>query len=128
MLFSGSFHTALNHPFPIWNETAHKVFPHVKGGQFVQKKGIYDKVIMDCAFREDLSRKKLPDSNGGCEGFYPSLTTNGLCYTFNGKPTSELWQSSEMINTFSTLFPSHPKNNKTYGGARTVQGIPVIHQ
>ena len=69
MLFSGTFHTALNNPLPIWSETAHKVFTYVKGGQFVQKKGIYDKVIIDCAFREDLSRKKLPDSKGGCEGF-----------------------------------------------------------
>ena len=99
------------------------MFSNVEEDQFVQSKGIFDKLIIDCAFREDISLKKYPDVTGGCEGFYPTLTTNGMCYTFNGKSSLELWQSSKMINTFSTLFPSNPKNNKTFGGKRTVQGI-----
>ena len=122
MLFPGSFHTASRYPFPIWNETAGKAFSHIKGDNFVKRRGVYDKIIIDCAFRESLKLKKLPDSNGGCEGFQPSLTTNGMCYTFNGKETSQLWKFSEMINTFANLFPSHSSDNKTFGGSRTVQG------
>ena len=101
--------------------TANKIFSLVEDEQFVQTKGLYDKLIIDCAFKEDISLKRQPDC--GCKGFHPTLTTNGMCYTFNGKPTSELWQPSKMINSFSTLFPSHPTNNKTFGGPRTAQGI-----
>ena len=79
-------------------------------------------MIIDCAFREDLRRRRSPDPSGGCEGFQPSLTTNGMCYTFNGKKTSELWKPSGMITTFANLFPSNSIDNKTWGGTRTVQG------
>ena len=109
-------------PQPIWSDTAKKVFNHTKGDDFVKRGGAYDKIIIDCTFRENLMRRKLPDSNGGCEGFHPSLTTNGICYTFNGKETSELWKPSEIITTFTDLFPSNSTNDKTFGGSRTVQG------
>ena len=122
LLFSGSFHTAMKSPLPIWSDTAKKVFSHTKGDDFVNRRGVYDKIIIDCAFRENLMRRKRPDSNGGCEGFSPSLTTNGMCYTFNGKETSELWKPSEIITSFTDLFPSHSRNDKTFGGSRTVQG------
>ena len=79
-------------------------------------------MIIDCAFKENLRRKKVPDANGGCKGFHPTLTTNGMCYTFNGKHSSELWQLSEMTTTFADIFPSNPINNKTFGGPRTAQG------
>lgn len=101
--------------------TANKIFSHIEEDQFLKTKGLYDKLIIDCAFREDISLKRKPDE--GCPGFYPTLTTNGMCYTFNGKPTSELWQSSKMIESFTTLFPSHPTSNKTFGGPRSVQGM-----
>ena len=109
-------------PLLIWSDTAKKVFSHTKGDDFVNRRGVYDKIIIDCAFRENLMRRKRPDSNGGCEGFSPSLTTNGMCYTFNGKETSELWKPSEIITSFTDLFPSHSRNDKTFGGSRTVQG------
>ena len=79
-------------------------------------------MIIDCAFKEDIRLKKFPDPDGGCEGFHPSLTTKGLCHTFNGKETSDLWKSSRMITTFASLFPSHSKSNRTFGGSGTVQG------
>ena len=107
---------------PIWSKAAKKVFNHTKESAFVQRKGIYDKIIIDCAFRESLLRKKGPSPNGGCEGFQPSITTNGMCHTFNGKPSSNLWKSSEMITTFTNLFPQHNKTNKTFGGSGSVQG------
>ena len=109
-------------PQPIWSDTAKKVFNHIKGDDFVKRGGAYDKIIIDCAFREDLRRRKNPDHDGGCEGFHPSLTTNGMCYTFNGKNPLDLWKSSDMTTTFTNLFPPHSRNNKTFGGSRTVQG------
>ena len=110
-------------PLSIWRETAEKSFKTINEDNFVKENGIYDKIIIDCAFREDLSLKENPDSDGGCDSFDPSLTTNGMCYTFNGKKTSDIWKSSEMIKTFSNLFQSQYKHNYTFGGSRTVQGI-----
>ena len=98
------------------------IFNNTREENFVSRRGIFDKVIIDCAFREDLKKKKVPDLAGGCDGFQPSLTTGGFCYTFNGKESSSLWKSSEMINTFSNVFPSHLKRNRKFGGSRTVQG------
>ena len=122
LLFLGSFHTASKHPLPIWYDTAKLVFNQTKEEKFVKQRGVYDKLIIDCAFRENLRRKRQPTDEGGCEGFHPSLTTNGLCYTFNGEHSSDIWKHSEMMTTFSHLFPSKTISNKTFGGSRTVQG------
>ena len=122
MYVLGSFHTASKYPLTIWADTAKKYFNNIKDNDFVKRSGFYDKMVIECAFKEDLRRRKFPDLIGGCEGFQPSLTTNGMCYTFNGQKPSELWKSSEMITTFANLFPSNSKDNKTWGGRRTVQG------
>ena len=121
-LFLGSFHTTAKHPLPIWRETAKVVFNQTKEDEFVKQRGVYDKIIIDCAFRENLQRKKQSSKDGGCQDFEPSLTTNGMCYTFNGKHSSELWKSSEVTTAFADVFPSHHVANKTFGGPRTVQG------
>ena len=122
LLFSGSFPTASQDTLPIWATTAETAFRNTKEEKIVKRRGLYDKSIIDCAFREDLRRRKFPEVNGGCKGFYPSLTTNGMCYTFNGKATSEVWKSSDVISTFNDLFPTESKSNKFFGGSRTVQG------
>ena len=97
------------------------MFNNTREEGFVNRNSIFDKVIIDCAFRENL-KKKMPSSDGGCEGFNPSLTTNGMCYTFNGKGTSKLWKPSEITNTFNDLFPLNSSLDKTFGGSGTVQG------
>ena len=122
MSLVGSFHTASKYPLSIWKETAKKSFNSIKDDDFVQRRGVYDKLIIDCAFRENLKKKKLPDVDQGCEGFQPSLTTNGMCYTFNGKENDELWKSSLLTSTFKNLFPLMSENNKNFGGERTAQG------
>ena len=118
LLLSGSFHTASKHTLPIWYETAKLVFNQTKEDDFVKKSGAYDRIIIDCAFRENLLRKKRPTDDGGCADFEPSLTTNGMCYTFNGEHTSELWKASQMMTTFSQLFPSKIKSNIEYPRSR----------
>ena len=119
----GSFHTASKYPLTIWSIVAKKMFNHTTENSFVKQRGVYDKMIIDCAFRENLRMKKLSEDNGGCDDFEASLTTNGMCYTFNGKHSSEIWKVSEVTNSFSHLFTSYANNNKTFGGPRTVQGI-----
>ena len=117
--FVGSFHTTAKYPLPIWRETAKMLFNQTKEDDFVRQSGVYDKMIIECAFKNDLWRKKHPSVDGGCQDFEPSLTTNGMCYTFNGKHSSELWKVSEMTTAFASLFPSKTKNEKAFGGTRT---------
>ena len=122
LLLLGSFHTPLKHPLPIWRETAKAVFNQTKDVGYVKQRGVYEKMIIDCAFRENLQRKKELSDGGGCEDFEPSLTSNGICYTFNGYHSSELWKVSKVSTTFAKLFPSKMKSDKTFGGSGTSQG------
>ena len=121
-LVLGSFRTASSQNFSIWHDTAKLVFNQTNDDDFVIKRGTYDKLIIDCEFRKNLKRKTQPSDNGGCNGFEPSITTSGLCYTFNGQHSSETWINSTMMSTFTQLFPSQNNSNKQYGGTRIVQG------
>ena len=120
-IITGSFHTGSKHILPIWHDTAKTLFKDIKDDNFVKRNGVYEKMIIDCAFKENLLKKKLPDDIGGCKDFHPSLTTNGICYTFNGQDTSELWKTSEIMTTFSKILSSKSVI-KTFGGPRTWQG------
>ena len=100
-VITGSFPTALNGTQPsIWFETAKAVFNDTKDQDFVERYGLYDKVIMGCSFQEDLTKKKLKDteSQGGCQYFDQSLTNNGLCYSFNALKPSTIWKPSQLID------------------------------
>ena len=99
-VITGSFSTALKETQPIWFETAKAVFNITKNQDFVKTHGLYDKVIMDCSFQEDLTAKKFNDfeSQGGCQYFDQSLTNNGLCYSFNAIKPSSIWKPSKLIN------------------------------
>ena len=121
-MFPGSFHTASKQPLSIWYNTAKLVFNQTEEEAIVKQRGVYDKMIIDCAFRENLQRKKELSDDGGCEDFEPSLTSNGICYTFNGYHSSELWKVSKVSTTFAKLFPSKMKSDKTFGGSGTSQG------
>ena len=126
LLLKGSLHTANEKSLPIWQNIARKLFNQIKDDNFIKEKGLFDKMIIDCAFKSNLQRKKKPSMDGGCQYFEPSLTTNGLCYTFNGKHSSELWKDSEITTAFANLFPLKAKNDKIFGGTRTTQGTVIF--
>ena len=123
-VISGSFPTALNETKPsIWFETAKAVFNDTKHQEFVEKYGLYDKFIMTCAFREDLTKTKLKDneSRGGCQYFHQSLTNNGLCHSFNSLKPSSIWKTSQLIN----LLEQNEDNDDfdyRYGGTGATRG------
>ena len=72
---------------------------------------------MECAFKQSLSSKKDLDHDGGCDSFHPTLTTNGLCYTFNSEAPAEIWKPSEITNTFQDLFPFKDSTEVFQGAA-----------
>ena len=128
LLLIGSLHTANEYSLPIWQDIAKTLFGRIKEDNFIKEKGLFDKMIIDCAFKSNLQRKKKPSIDGGCPYFEPSLTTNGICYTFNGKHSSELWKDSKMTSTFANVFPLKTKSDKVFGGTRTAQGIVTFTQ
>ena len=108
----GSFKTASNQTLPIWNEVAKKLFNATHISNDKSGKGLYDKLIMQCGFREEISKKKHFDLKGGCSSFHPTLTTNGMCHSFNSDNTSNIWQSSNITKFFSSMFPGIQSQKK----------------
>ena len=118
----GSQLSPTNLSLPIWKDTAQKLFKNKFDSNVESNRGPYDKLIMDCALRKNLLKKAYFDSTQvGCDLFLPTLTTNGLCYTFNGKATSEIWDKSEVVETFQQLFPMK-HTNEYFAGAGIFQG------
>ena len=97
-IYSATFPTPLQHNQRIWESAANKVFKHTIRGKFQDKYEIYDKLVVKCSFKEKLGENfdQKTESFGGCTHFNPSLTSNGLCYTFNGLQPSSIWQPSRI--------------------------------
>ena len=93
----------------------------MKTKKYVEDNGLYNKLIMQCSFRDELS-KVSGIENEGCKGFRPSISSNGLCYTFNGESVTKIWRPSEVMDTFNHLFPHDNNKNVNFGGAGSVQG------
>ena len=124
--FSGTFHTPQKEIQSTWNRTATRVFKpeEMQSDEIINEKGLYDKMIMDCAFKEDLKRRVDPNIEGGCDDFFFSLTTNGLCYTFNGKPADTVWEPSTKMDEVLKIWPQG-KADKNFGGSGAVQGKTI---
>ena len=60
---SGSFLTSSAEVPSIWSKIAKKVFKHTKSDDYVRKNGHFDKLMVDCAFKTDLQKKKYSSSD-----------------------------------------------------------------
>ena len=77
---------------------------------------------MQCGFKEDILKQKKAVTDAGCQLFTQSLTTNGLCYSFNGETTSNTWKSSEVTNSIEELFRMR-KSTQVFEGAGINEGM-----
>ena len=97
-----------------WIKASKKIFGNIRVKD--SKNTFYDKLIMDCVFKEPLMSHQA-DFASGCISFDYSLTSNGLCHTFNGIETSLLlkqkWRFTEVNKAFERIF------EKSFGGKRT---------
>lgn len=107
----------------MWNKVAKRVFFRTNPDDFMTTNGYYDKLIIDCAFKEPLMRHK-PDMAEGCLDFYNSLTSNGLCYTFNGIDSSNIWKDAEIIQAFNKVFGQQKNEEKKFRGIGQSEGKP----
>ena len=105
----------------IWGDVARKIFSKTNTDSDVTENGYYDKLIVDCSFKESLNSHEH-NSIDGCPHFYYSLTSNGLCQTFNGVEASQAWIDSEIIQSFTNLFGGFHDQNYTFRGIGYSEG------
>ena len=86
---------------------------------------ILHKKTFFAVFKENILKKQQIDYDGGSELFTPTLTTNGLCYSFNGENYSSVWKESEVTNAFNELFP-HNNTAEFFQGAAVTDGKILI--
>ena len=125
----GSFLSPMKNSSQIWSETAKKIFKHTKRDDYVNEKGLFEKLFLQCAFKRNLLKKKYSQSDldGGCELFHPILTSNGFCYSFNGQRPSELFTTSDMLTAFKNVFPTK-HSNEFFQGAGIAEGKFMVTQ
>ena len=119
-LLLGSFHTA-SKQLPIWKKIANEVFDDTKEGDFVEKNGLYDDLIIGYSFKENLGNYKFSANENKDKDFQPILTTRGICYTFNSQTLSSIWRPSNVTMAFIDLFPT-AHIEKFFGGTGRAQG------
>ena len=91
----------------------------------------YGKLIIDCEFGKSLKNKKFSksDSNiGGCQNFHHTLTSNGMCNTFNGKTPSDIWTPNRLIKSFNNVFPPKKLKPFNFGGIGSSEGNSKLFQ
>ena len=121
----GSVLMASKEILPMWGQVADDSFNQKRSEHSSSKVGQYDKLVMQYAFKQNILTKQQDDYNEGSEFFTPTLTTNGLCYSFNGENYSGVWKESEVTNTFNELFP-HNNSAEFFQGAAVTDGKVLI--
>ena len=61
-------------------------------------------------------------NNGGCKNFFPTLTSNGICNTFNGKTPTDIWTPNNLLKSFNKVFPSKKLKPFNFGGMGSSEG------
>jgi hypothetical protein len=121
----GSVMMASKEAMQIWEKVADESFNQTRSEHTSSKVGMYDKLVMQYAFKENILKKQQNDYDGGSELFTPTLTTNGLCYSFNSENYSSVWKESEVTNNFNELFP-HNSSAGFFQGAEVTDGEILI--
>ena len=121
----GSVLTASKEAMQVWEKVADESFNQARSKPSSSKVGQYDKLVMQYAFKQNILKKQQDDYDGGSELFTPTLTTNGLCYSFNSEDYSSVWKESEVTNTFNELFP-HKNLDEFFQGAEVTDGEILI--
>ena len=109
----------------IWGQVADESFNQTRSEHSSSKVGMYDKLVMQYAFKQNIWKKHQDDDDGGSELFTPTLTTNGLCHSFNSENYSSVWKESEVTNNFNELFP-HNNTAEFFQGAQVTDGEILI--
>ena len=119
-----SQHSTSEDSVALLQSTAEEVFKDFNDVEFIKENGFYHQLIMDCAYMKPLLLKQSPKSlSEGCLYFKRSLTSNGLCHTFNGKKPSKLWKQSAITNIIEDkLMSAHDDDDFKFRGTGVSEG------
>ena len=111
----------------IWSGIAKTLSKKINFEKNVRVLGKYDKLVFDCVFQEPLMSHKFDaHADEGCTDFFPVLTNNGLCYSFNGIETSKFWKKalrdSDLLQSFSSVFGTAEEQTRNFGGIGPSEG------
>ena len=123
--YSASFPNIFNNT-TVWSEVAKRVFSDTNYSEDdVETYGLYDNLIMGCVYQKPLFSES--GNLEGCADVSPVLTSNGLCYSFNGIDTSDVWRqalrSTEILQSFSKVFGTLEHETKKFRGIGHSEGI-----
>ena len=89
---------------------------------FVQRgNGLFDKLFLDCSFKNPFMRvgKSLP---GTCDLFQETLTSNGLCLSFNTVTPSSIWKDFALVKALEDTGSIKPTKLSNFSGAGSNEG------
>ena len=121
-IYASSFRTNTNQDTTMifWRNLGRKTFQNLnKIDPFIT--GYYDNLIMECVFREPLLIHK-PNFDKSCSKLYHSLTSNGLCHSFNGYSVSKLWKDSRIVQSFGSVFKWSKEEDKKFRDVGSAEG------
>ena len=122
----GSFLTTEKKSPPVWTKVAKAIFNDTTHTSGMMKKSMYNQLIMKCSFKESIGQEKNIHLDGACEGFHPTITTNGFCYSFGGPKISNVWKPSNVTDAFDNTF-TWDNYQPLFQGASIADGkIPCI--
>ena len=86
------------------------------------KKGQYDKLAMQCAFKQNsLNERMSINLDGGCSLFHPTMTTQGVCHAFNDLSLQKVWLPNELMDRFEKYYEVEHRD-ELFQGAGMAQG------
>ena len=95
----------------VWIAAAKQVFGSTLDNTVVQSNGLFDRLFLDCSFQEQFMTKEI---TGSCNFFQKSLTSNGLCFSFNTETPSNIWDDSfslvKVMEEFGDIKPTKFSN------------------
>jgi hypothetical protein len=109
-----------------WLKVAETVFNETVREEFVQTNGLHNQMFIDCSYQEQLMKKPSKSSKptGSCQYFDYSLTSKGVCHSFNSFEQSNIWQPSKIVNSFQQIISNkHP--DRKLGGTGSNQGMTL---
>ena len=96
------------------------VFGVTMDNNFVKNNGLFDKLFIDCSFKEPFLMNGKTFS-GKCDHFQRTLTSNGLCMSFNSFSPSHTWKNSILIKSLEEITESN-RNILKFGGTGSNEG------
>ena len=105
----------------VWIDAAELVFGSTLDKTVVQSNGLFDSLFLDCSFQEQFMTEELA---GGCNLFQQSLTSNGLCLSFNTETPSNIWNDDmSFAKALEEIGATKPMELSNFGGTGPNEGI-----